>query len=118
MALARSIDSVGPVQAGVEPLGRIRRGFLSREHVSQFVEEGVGIRLMVEVAALPAPIGPGSGETIEYLLSRVFAYRFVAVRGFAPEELGNAFLRHRFQRGRDSGLAEIFLRQHIAGDLA
>ena len=46
MALAGPVDAVGPVQAGVEPLRRVRRGHLRRQHVAQLVEEGlrVGVR--------------------------------------------------------------------------
>ena len=67
VALARPIDAVGPVQAGVEPLRRVGRGLLGGEHVAELVEEGAGVLLGVEIAALPAPVGPGAGETVEDL---------------------------------------------------
>ena len=73
VALAGAINAVGPVQAGVEPLRRVRRDHLLGEHVPQLVEEGAGVRFAIEVAALPAPIGPATGETIEHLLCGQFA---------------------------------------------
>src|SRR5262249_15349591 len=66
LALARAVDPIGPVETRVEPLRRVGRGLLGGEHVTELVEEGFGIRLAVEVAAFPAPIGPGAGEPVEY----------------------------------------------------
>src|SRR5260370_174693 len=43
MALAGSIDAVGPVQPGVEPLRRIRRHHLLGQHVAQLVGERAGV---------------------------------------------------------------------------
>ncbi len=40
MALAGAVDAVGPVQAGVEPLRRVRRDALGGEHVGELVAEG------------------------------------------------------------------------------
>ena len=42
----------------------------------------------------------------------------VAVGFPAPQEFRNAFLGDGFQLRGNAGLAEIFLRQHVAGDLA
>ena len=68
MALARAVDPIGPVQPGVEPLRRVRRRHLARQHEAQFVVEGLRIRLAVEVIALPGPVGPGPGHAVEHLL--------------------------------------------------
>ena len=101
MALPRPIDAVGPMQAGVEPLRRIRRGELAREHVAHLVEIGARVLLAVEIAALPAPIGPGAGEPVEHLprgsLGAVsLGLRQRLERGLvgngAPEERGNGVL--------------------------
>ncbi len=73
MALARPVDAVGPMQAGVEPLRRVRRRHLHRQHVAMLVIEGAGVRFALEIAALPAPIGPGAGEAIEHLLRGTLA---------------------------------------------
>ena len=43
VALPRPIDAVGPVQAGVEPLRRIGRGHLPRQHEARLVEIGLGV---------------------------------------------------------------------------
>ena len=40
VALAGAVDAIGPVQAGVEPLRRVRRDHLLGELPAQFVEEG------------------------------------------------------------------------------
>ena len=40
VALAGAVDAIGPVQAGVEPLRRVRRDALGGEHVGELVEEG------------------------------------------------------------------------------
>ena len=45
VALARPVDAIGPVQAGVEPLRRIGRAHLRRQHVAQLVEEGLRVFL-------------------------------------------------------------------------
>ena len=120
MALAGTIDAIGPVQAGVEPLWRVGRAFLRRQHVAEFVIEGAGVGLGVEIAAFPAPIGPGACHTVEHLLGGFLAGCFLAVLGrlTAPEEFRHAFLRNRLEGFGDARLAEVFLRQHIAGHLA
>src|SRR3546814_9674192 len=48
VALARAVDAVGPVQAGVEPLRRVRRGDLAGQHVAHLVVVGAGVLLGVE----------------------------------------------------------------------
>ena len=40
---------------------------LHRQHVAVLVVEGAGVVLGGEVAALPAPVGPGAGEAVEDL---------------------------------------------------
>ena len=67
VALARAVDAIGPVQAGVEPLRRIRRDALGGQHIGELVAEGARVVLRLEVAALPAPVGPGAGQPVEDL---------------------------------------------------
>ena len=127
VALARPIDAIGPMEAGVEPLRRIGRGHLSREHEPHFVEIGARVLLAVEEPCLPAPIGPGAGEPVEHLFGRdlgaeALALRQRAERGLvgnrAPQERGNALLLDPLQARRHASFAEIFLRQHVGRDLA
>ena len=73
MPLAWPVDAIGPVHTGVEPLRRIRRGHLRGKHVAHFIIIGVRIFFGGEIATFPAPIGPGAGKTVEYLLGRCLA---------------------------------------------
>jgi len=108
------------VQAGVEPLRRVRRHHLHRQHVAVLVEKGAGVGLGIEVAALPAPIGPGAGQPVEYLLGLNGS---PVRRSFSPSSLraaSSATERHSqdgtvssstfLQAGRHPRLAEILLR--------
>ncbi|VCU08108.1 hypothetical protein RHODGE_RHODGE_01243 [Rhodoplanes serenus] len=126
VALARAVDAVGPVQAGVEPLRRVRRHHLRGQHVAQLVEEGVRIGLAIEIATLPAPVGPGAGEPVEHLAGRGLAAealllgqggerRLVGRR--APQPGRNRLLLDLLQVRRDARLAEVLLGEHVGGDL-
>ena len=66
MPLTGAFDAVSPMETAVEPLRAVRRGLLRRQHVAELVEESAGIALPGEIAAPPAPIGPGPGESVEY----------------------------------------------------
>ena len=127
MALARPVDAIGPMEAGVEPLRRIRRRDLAREHEAHLVVIGARVLLPVEIAGLPAPIGPGAGEPVEHLFRRDFRAITVGlgkmlerllVGDRPPQERRHAVLLDALQARRDARLAEIFLRQHVGRDLA
>ena len=127
MALARPIDAIGPMEAGVEPLRRIGRRHLAREHEAHLVVIGARVLFAVEIAGLPSPIGPGAGEAVEHLLRRnLRAHALVLgeraqrrlVGDRAPQERGNALLLDALHARGDAGFAEIFLRQHVGRDLA
>ncbi len=127
VALGRAVDAVGPVQAGVEPLRAVGGRHLAAQHVAHLVEEGAGVRLGVEIAAVPAPVGPGAGQTVEDLTGRGLAdlaaflrdaLQRVLVGDLAPQPARDGVFLDRLQDGRNAGLAEILLRQDIAGDLA
>ena len=127
MALARAVDAVGPVQAGVEPLRRVRRGDLGGEHVAHLVVEGLRVLLGVEVLALPAPVGPRAGEAVEDLRGGHLAAVALLLRqrlqrllvgDRAPQEGGDVVLLDLLQAGGDAGLAEIFLGDDVARHLA
>ena len=127
MALARPVDAIGPMQPGVEPLRGIRRGHLPGEHEAHLVEEGARILLGREIAALPPPIGPGASEPVEDLLAGTLraealtlgeGLERVFIGNRPPEPGGNVILLDALERPRHTGAAEIFLRQHIASDLA
>src|SRR5258706_556444 len=126
LALRRAIDAVGPMQSGVEPLRRIGRCHLAAEHEAHLVEIGAGVILGIEIAALPAPVGPGPGEAVENLLGaalgpaalvrRELGERLL-VRSVAPQPSRHIALHYRLQPGRNPRLAEILLREDVAGDL-
>ncbi len=126
MALAGAINAIGPVQAGVEPLRGIRRNALGGEHIGKLVAEGEGIFFGREIFALPAPIGPGAGQTVENLTriglgAETFGFRNVLQRLFigngAPQEGRNVVFLDLLQELRHASLAEIFLRQNVGGNL-
>src|SRR5688500_7297776 len=115
MALARAIDAVGPVEAGVEPLRRVRRRLLRGEHEAELVEKGARVLLRGEVAALPAPIGPGSGEAVEHLARGDFRHGAPAVRARGARSAaerhshdGTAFSSTRFRRAGTPALRKYF----------
>ena len=124
VALARPVDAIGPVQAGVEPLRRVRRRHLARQHEAHLVVVGVRVGLAVEIAALPTPVGPGAGQPVEHLLGAGLAAGRRAVAGGVPGQPGGHVLLGdglhdglQIRRGGDAGLAEIFLGQNVDGDL-
>jgi len=127
MALAGPVDAIGPMEASVEPLRRIGRGHLARKHEAHLVVIGAGVLFAVKVSSLPAPIGPGAGEAVEHLPGRGLrahalflghgAHRRL-VGNRAPQEGGNALLLDALRLRRNAGFTEIFLRQHVGGDLA
>ena len=97
------------------------------QHEAHFVEKGLRVVFAVEIAALEAPIGPGAGETVEHLPGRGFAddaffFGQGGQGGFigdrAPQEGGDGVFLDLLQARGHAGLAEIFLREHVAGDLA
>ena len=127
VTLAGTVDAIGPMKAGVEPLRRIGRGHLARQHEAHFVEERARVFFGVEIAALPAPIGPGAGEPVEHLLGgglrtgalalgQRFERRLVGDR--APQERRHGVLLDALQPRRDPRLAEILLGEHVGRHLA
>ena len=120
MALAGAIDAIGPVQAGVEPLRRVGRAFLRRQHVAELVIEGAGVGFRRRNSRPSSPnrsrCRPG-GRTPAWRNARRWS-PCASLALLAPQEFRHAFFRHRLQGLGHARLAEIFLRQHIAGDLA
>ncbi len=126
VALGRAVDAVGPVQAGVEPLRRVRGAHLFGQHVAELVEERPCILLRIEIAALPAPIGPGAGELVEHLpgaglaaVAPVYRQTFqrLDVGRPAPQPRRHVALLDGLEPRRHTGLAEVFLGEHVTGDL-
>ncbi len=127
VALARPVDAIGPVEAGVEPLRGIGRGDLARQHEAHLVVIGARVVLAVEDAGLPAPIGPGAGEPVEHLLGGGLGAGALGLRqrlerllvgNRAPQERRDVGLLDPLQARRDAGLAEIFLGEHVGRHLA
>ena len=127
VTLAGAVDAVGPVQTGVEPLRRVRRGHLARQHVAHLIEVGLRVVFAVEVAALPCPVGPGAGQTVEHLtrvgLTDVALFfrqlgQCLFVCNRPPQERRYAGLFDALQARGHARLPEVFLRQNIAGHLA
>jgi hypothetical protein len=126
VTLGGAVDAIGPMQARVEPLRRVGRHHLAGEHEAKLIPESPGIGLAVEIATFPAPIGPGAGHPIEDLLGGRLAHgalglrqgrQRIMVRHMAAQPGRNTWLIHGFQGCGNSSLAEILLRQDVAGDL-
>ena len=127
VALAGAVDAVGPVQAGVEPLRRVRGGHLHGEHVAVLVVECAGVFLGGEVATLLAPVGPGAGKAVEDLTSIGFTAGAVRlgefgqralVRDRAPEPRRDLGFFNALQALGHAGLAEILLGEDVGCNLA
>jgi hypothetical protein len=127
VSLSWAVDAVGPVQAGIEPLRAVRGRALGRQHEAHFVEIGLRVGLRGEIAALPAPVGPGAGQPVEDLLGRGFpaeplVHGKLGQRVFVghrpPQELGHVLFAHLLKTRGNAGLAEILLRDDVRGDLA
>ena len=91
MALRRTIDTIGPMQAGIEPLRRIGRAHLHRQHETVLVIESACVVLAGEIATLPTPIGPATGQSVEDLLGAHFRAVTRILRQFGKR----LFIRHR-----------------------
>ena len=126
VTLPRAVDAVGPMQAGVEPLGRIRRANLRGQHVAMLVVEGASIGFGVKVAALPAPVGPRAGHAFENLACAALAavahgrrHRREAdvVRLRAPQPFRDVGLGNLDQEGGNAGPAKILLGENVGRHL-
>src|SRR5690242_9647424 len=128
MALAWSIDAIGPMQTGIEPLGRIGRSALGRQHVADFVVKGAGVCLGIEIATFPAPIGPCSCQTMKHLPRACLTSGprrrigncclLFLIGNLAPKKRRDVIFLNRFQISGNSGPTKIFLCHDIAGNLA
>ena len=118
MALRRAFDAVGPRQAGIEPLGAVRGDHLCREHVGDFVMEGLGVRFAREEAPFHAPVGPAAGEATEHLAGIGLAH-VGGIRGgnAALQPFRDAVLAHLNCLRGHARLTEVFLGENIDRDL-
>ena len=73
MTLGGSGEAVCIMEAGVKPLGRIRRPHLPGQHETQLIIERLGVLIRVEVPVGFPPMSPASGETVKNLASIPFA---------------------------------------------
>ena len=83
VALARPVDAIGPMEAGVEPLRRIGRRHLARQHEPHLVVIGARVLFAVEIAAPSSPNRPRrrrGGRTPAWRTSRSRSARSSARR--------------------------------------
>ena len=127
MALAGAVDAIGPVQAGVEPLRRVRRDALGGEHVGELVAEGERVVLARRNSRPSSPNRsrcrragrrPGARRSRRRSARPRAARRARPRRHRAPQEGGDVVLLDLLQPRRHAGLAEIFLGQDVGRDLA
>ncbi len=115
------------MQTGVEPLWRVRRNALAGQHVGKLVTEGERIFFGREIFALPAPVGPCTGQTVKHLARIGFRAVTLIFRQFlqgllvgnrTPQERRNVVFFNLLEELWNSGLAEILLRQNVGRNLA
>ena len=126
VALGRTINAIGPMQAGVEPLRADWARTSGGPAWRNVRRRRPRIFFRVEIAALPAPIGPGAGEAVEHLLGRTFTGGAVLLGhafqgGFighrAPQPGGHGLFLKTLQRLGNTGLAEILLGENVGRHL-
>ena len=127
VALRRPGNAVRPVQSRVEPLWRVRRADLAREHRAHLVVVDLRVVFRVEVAVFPAPVGPAAGHPVEDLAGvSLRAELVVAGEGIEGRAIGDRTrkpLRHALfpdahrTRGNPR-LAAVFLGKDVHRDLA
>src|SRR5690606_3500352 len=90
-------------------------------------DEGAGVTLVCEVAALPAPVSPRASKAVEDLPRvRLTAVPLIfgqlgeggLVSHGAPKPGRNLCLLDALQAPRHAGFAEVFLRQNVGRHLA
>ena len=127
MALRRTVDAICPVEARIEPLWGVGRGNLCGQHEAQFVVKRAGIRLGVEIAAFPAPIGPGASQPVKdlpgvFLRAKALVFRQIVQAGLvcfmSPKPGRNVLIFDRAKGCGHACFAEVFLRQNISRNLA
>ena len=129
MALRRAVDAIGPIEPGVEPLRRVGRAHLAGEHEAGSRRRRRAASVLgVEIAALPAPIGPGAGQPVEHLAGVGLAAEPGARPGSAASANSSACRRHSQDGTPASGtgisvagtpaLRKYFCARMSAGDLA
>ena len=90
----------------VKPLGRIGRGHLMREHVTELIMEGIGIFRSLEIAEVFPPGSPTTGEPFKHLSGVTLPSQLrLAVR---PDDRIPLLISLRH-----SGFPEIFLGENI-----
>src|SRR5262249_53254328 len=96
-------------------------------HVAVLVIEGLRVFLRIEVAALPAPVGPGPSETVEDLARIGFADMALGLRergegllvgSRTPQPRRNVILFHLLHARGNARLAEVFLGKDVGRHLA
>src|SRR5262245_21391171 len=110
VALRGAGDPVRVLQAGVEPLRRVRGADLRGEHPAELVVERLRVLGRVEVAVLRAPVGPAAGEAVEHLARVALAAEDGGALRVAERLAVRALLRH-------AGLPEVLLREDVHRDL-
>ena len=114
------------MKTGVEPLWRIGRAHLHRQHETMLVIKGEGVVLGGEIATFPAPIGPAACKAVKHLLGAHFGTVALIFGQFGegffisnrtPQPRRNAGFFNLLQHCGHTGFAEIFLRKHIGGHL-
>src|SRR6185312_16930 len=98
------------MKACIEPLRRVRRGHLVRQHAAHFIVKRLGIFRRLKIPIGLAPMSPTPGHALEDLASVSLAPQYrLAVR--ANDRLPILIAL------RNSGLPKVFLGQYVDGKL-
>ena len=98
------------METGVEPLRRVGRGDLLRQHVAHLVVEGLGVLLAREVPVLAAPLRPAPGHPVKDLPGRPLPPGDRLAVAVEDRPALGVHLRH-------PGLAEVLLGEDVGGHL-
>jgi len=110
VALRTPGDAVGEVETRIEPLRRVRRRHLTQQHEGDLVVEDLGIFRRIEITVLLAPPAPAAGHAVHDLANGRFGTENGTALLVDNRITGDIYLRN-------TGLAEIFLRQDVRGNL-
>jgi len=106
VALSRPGNSIGIIQPGIEPLGRVGCTHLRQQHIDHFIIKRLSILRCVKISMFLTPLPPAAGKTVNHLFHGILASHHHIARLIPQEFARDISLRH-------ARLSEIFLGENI-----